>query len=150
VNAVVEEDLDRDGYGDFSQDGCPNSAVFQISCPLPAVAVGKVTVKPRAILIEASNNTDASFEAVGEVRWRNSPDRPKVRVGLSSGPAVQVAGGTTVLLRVPLPKSVLNRLKQLPRRQSLQPRIDVRATNLVPYVGTHEIKVKLRGRKSLR
>jgi len=148
VSSVVEEDLDGDGYGDFSQDGCPNSALFQTSCPLPAVAVGKVTVKPRAILIEASNNTDASFEAVGEVRWRRSPDRPKVRVGLNSGAAVQVIGGAAVLLRVPLPKSVLNRLKQLPRRQSLRPRIDVRATNLVPYVGTHEIKVKLPGRKA--
>ncbi|HEX6780934.1 MAG TPA: hypothetical protein VF125_02765 [Solirubrobacterales bacterium] len=147
VNAVVEEDLDRDGYGDFSQDRCPNSALFQTDCPLPAVYVGKVTVRKRAIWIEASNNTEASFEVRGEVRWRKSPGGKKMRVGLSSGAAVQVGGATLVVLRVPLPKSVRNRLEQLPRRQSLRARVDVRATNLVPYVGTHELEVKLPGRK---
>jgi hypothetical protein len=150
VNAVVEEDMDRDGYGDFSQDGCPDSALFQTNCPLPAISVGKVTVKPRAIWIEASNNTDASFEVRGEVRWRKSPGGTKVRAGLNSGPAIQGAGGTLVLLRVPLPRSVKDRLEQLPRRAALRARVDVRATNLVPYVGTHEIKVKLPGRKPHR
>ena len=147
VSSVVEEDKDGDGYGDFSQDGCPESALFQTSCPLPAITVGKIQVNRRAIVIEASNNTDASFEARGEVRWRKAPNQPKVRVGLASGPAVQAAGGATVLLRVKLPKPVLNRLAHLPRRRSLRARIDVKITNLVPYVGTHEIKVRLPGRK---
>jgi len=150
VNAVVEEDLDRDGYGDFSQDRCPVSALFQTDCPLPAIAVGKVTVKQRAILIEASNNTDAAFQAVGEIRWRKAPGGPKVRVGLNTGPATQAAGQTPVTLRVALPRSARNRLEQLPRRRWLQARIDVRATNLVPYPGTHEIKVKLPGRKPVQ
>ena len=150
VSSVVEEDKDGDGYGDFSQDGCPESALFQTSCPLPAITVGKVEVTKRAIVIEASNNTDAVFQAVGEVRWRRSPSGKKVRVGLDSGQSRGVAGGAPIQLRVPLPKKVLNRLAQLPRRQSLRARIDVKATNLVPYVGTHEIKVKLRGRKAPR
>lgn len=145
VSAVVEEDLDRDGYGDFSQDRCPNSALFQTDCPLPAVSVGKVAVKKRAIWIEASNNTDAAIEAVGEVRWRVNGRR--VRVGLGSGPAKSVAGGQVALLRVALPAAVRKRLEKLPRRRALRARIDVRATNLVPYVGTHEIKLRLPGRK---
>lgn len=148
VSAVVEEDLDGDGYGDFSQDDCPNSALFQADCPLPAVYVGKVSVRKRAIWIEAANNTDASFEAAGEVRWR-LPGGRKVRVGLHSG-AKPVPGGTPTRLRVPLPKSVRNRLDRLTPRQALRARIDVKATNLVPYVGTKEIKLKLPGRKPSR
>lgn len=148
VNAVVEEDVDRDGYGDFSQDRCPNSALFQTECPLPAIAVGKVAVKKRAIWIEASNNTDASFEAVGEVRWRAGGSR--VRVGLDSGPAQAVAAGAIAMLKVDLPRTVVKRLAKLPARQALRARIDVRATNLVPYLGTHEIKLKLPGRKPPR
>jgi hypothetical protein len=150
VSAVVESDFDGDGYGDHSQDRCPNSALFQTDCPLPALNVGKVSVTKRAILVEASNNTDASFVALGEVRWRKAPKKPLVKVGLSSGPARQVAGGDVALLRIPLPKSVRNRLEQLPRRRSLRTRLDVRATNLVPYVGTKEIKLKLPGRKPPR
>ena len=150
VSAVVEEDLDRDGYGDFSQDDCPNSARFQTACPLPAIDVVKVSVKKRAILIEASNNTDASFQAVGDVRWRKKPKGPTVIVGFRSEGPVHATGGVPVQLRLPLPKSVRERLAKLPRRRTLRVRIDVKATNLVPYVGTQEIKVKLPGRKPPR
>jgi hypothetical protein len=150
VSAVVESDFDGDGYGDHSQDKCPNSALFQTDCPIPALNVGEVTVTKRAILVEASNNTEASFEVRGEVRWRKAPKKPLIRVGLSSGPARQVAGGAVTVLKIPLPKSVRNRLEQLPRRRSLRTRLDVRATNLVPYVGTKEIKLKLPGRKPPR
>jgi hypothetical protein len=143
-----EEDVDWDGYGDFSQDRCPNSALFQTECPLPAIVVGKVTVKKRAIWIEASNNPDASFEAAGEVRWRAGGSR--VRVGLDSGPAQAVAAGAIAMLKVDLPRAVVKRLAKLPVRQALRARIDVRATNLVPYLGTHEIKLKLPGRKPPR
>jgi hypothetical protein len=155
VRVVVEDDRDADGYGDQSQDGCPESALFQSSCPLPAISVGKVQVKRRAILIQASNSTDASIEAVGEVRWRKpfnatastTPNTRLRRVGLSSGPPQAAAGGQAVALRVLLPRAVRRKLSQLPPRRSLRARIDVKATNLVPYVGTHEIKVRLPGRK---
>jgi hypothetical protein len=147
VNAVVEEDLDRDGYGDFSQDRCPVSAAFQTDCPIPALAIGKVSVKKKAILIEASNNTEASFQAIGDARWRKQPKGPTVIVGFRSEGPAHAAGGVPVQLRIPLPKAVRERLAKLPRRRGLQARIDVKATNLVPYVGTHEIKLKLPGRK---
>jgi hypothetical protein len=146
VNAVVEEDLDRDGYGDFSQDRCPESALFQTNCPLPAIVVGEVAVRKRAIWIETSNNTDASFEAVGEVHWR-APGGKRVRVGLGSGPAKTVPGGAIAMLKVGLPPAIVKRLAKISPRQALRARIDVRATNLVPYVGTHEVKVRLPGRK---
>jgi hypothetical protein len=150
VNAVVEEDLDRDGYGDFSQDRCAVSALFQTDCPLPALSVGKVSVKKRAIVVEASNNTDASFVAFGEVRWRVQPGGRRVRVGLSSGVPLLVPGGTPTMLRVPLPRSVVKRLEKLSPQRALRGRLDVRATNLVAYVGTHEIKLRLPGRKPAR
>lgn len=152
VSAVVEADADGDGYGDQSQDGCPESALFQASCPLVALNIGDVEVKRRAILIEVGNNTEASVEARGEVRWRVVPPgagpssiAKPVRVGLAAG-AQTVTPGATAVLRVPLPKPVLRKLGRLLPRQALHARIDVRATNRVPYVGTHELKVRLPGR----
>lgn len=148
VSAVVEPDLDGDGYGDQSQDGCPISPMIQTDCPIPALTVGKVSVKKRAILIEASNNTEASFQAIADVRWRKKPKGPTVIVGFRSQGPTHAAGGIPVQLRLPLPKAVRERLAKLPPRRFLRARIDVRATNLVPYVGTKEIKVKLPGRKT--
>lgn len=156
VGAIVELDADGDGYGDASQDRCPESAVFQTSCPFVALSVGEVTVKRSAILIEAGNNTEASLAARGEVRWRALPKASgngaraskgrQVKVGLGTVAPKTVAAGATVVLRVPLPKPVLAQLNRLLPRQALQARIDVVGTNLVPYTGTHGLKIKLPGR----
>lgn len=155
VNAVVEADVDGDGYGDSRQDGCPESALFQTDCPLVALEVGDVTVKHRAILIEVGNNTEASVKARGEVGWSVRPkvtggapgsSLRKVRIKLNA-PAKTVMPGTTAVLRVPLPKPVLRQLDRRSPQQALRARIDVVGTNLIPYVGTHELKIRLPGRK---
>jgi hypothetical protein len=45
IRAVVEPDVDRDGYGDLSQDSCPDSILSVIACPVPDTSIGKVKVK---------------------------------------------------------------------------------------------------------
>ena len=161
VIVTVEDDRDGDGYGDETQDRCPASALFQTDCPQVALSIGKVEVKRRAILIEVGINSTASVEALGEVCWTARPKadnysrakhstvrRPcqEARVGLRTLGAQTIEPGVPVTLRVPLPKAVRKRLEQLSPRRSLRARIDVKATNLVPYTGTHELKVKLPGR----
>ncbi|MCB0828589.1 MAG: thrombospondin type 3 repeat-containing protein [Solirubrobacterales bacterium] len=37
IEAVIERDVDNDGYGDETQDQCPSSATTQGPCPLPTV-----------------------------------------------------------------------------------------------------------------
>ena len=44
ISAVVESDADGDGYGDVTQDACPESALTQAACPAPNT---KVTKKPK-------------------------------------------------------------------------------------------------------
>jgi hypothetical protein len=155
VIAVVESDADGDGYGDASQDRCPESALFQAPCPLVALDIGKVAVKSQAILIEVGNNTQASVEARGEVRWttgarKSSQAKPgatrQVKVRLHSAATKTVTPGSTVELRVPLRRPILRQLDRLGPQQALRARIDIVATNLVPYSGTHELKVRLPGR----
>jgi hypothetical protein len=41
VSAVVEPDVDHDGFGDVSQDLCPQSATTQAACPAPDTAITK-------------------------------------------------------------------------------------------------------------
>jgi hypothetical protein len=45
ISAVLEPDLDGDGYGDVSQDGCPQLAAVHAPCPAPAVTVTKKPAK---------------------------------------------------------------------------------------------------------
>lgn len=76
VNAVVEKDKDGDGYGDFNQDRCLVSAGFQTDCSLPAIAIGKVSVEKKAILVEASNNPTPRSRRSATCAGRSSRKAP--------------------------------------------------------------------------
>jgi hypothetical protein len=45
MSAVVEPDVDLDGFGDVSQDACPESALAQAACAAPETTITK---KPKA------------------------------------------------------------------------------------------------------
>jgi hypothetical protein len=45
ISAVVEPDVDGDGYGDSSQDGCPALAAVHDPCPAPVTNITKAPKK---------------------------------------------------------------------------------------------------------
>ena len=45
ISAVVESDADGDGYGDVTQDLCPESALTQATCPAPDTKITKAPAK---------------------------------------------------------------------------------------------------------
>jgi hypothetical protein len=65
VSAVVESDADGDGYGDVSQDLCPQSKLSQAACPAPDTTVTKApakrTTKRQATIKFTSNVPGSTF-----------------------------------------------------------------------------------------
>jgi len=61
ISAVLESDADRDGYGDVTQDLCPESALTRAACPKPNT---KVTKKPK----KRSTQRTATFKFTSTVR----------------------------------------------------------------------------------
>jgi hypothetical protein len=65
ISAVVEPDQDGDGYGDVTQDACPQLATAHDPCPAPAVTVTKApprkTSKRRVQIRFTSNVTGSTF-----------------------------------------------------------------------------------------
>jgi hypothetical protein len=45
VSAILEPDVDGDGFGDVSQDACPASALTQAACPVPDTVIKKRPAK---------------------------------------------------------------------------------------------------------
>ena len=41
ISAVMEPDADADGFGDLTQDACPQSALSQVACPAPDTILTK-------------------------------------------------------------------------------------------------------------
>ena len=79
VSAFVEPDADGDGYGDESQDRCPNNAAVHDACPLsaPILAVdADAFARKSSLLVLVSVSNEATVKAAGQVSWAFKP-KPK-------------------------------------------------------------------------
>ena len=63
VAAVVEADVDHDGYGDATQDACPASALSVVACPAPETTITqgpKARSRKREVALAFTSTTPRS------------------------------------------------------------------------------------------
>ncbi|HEU4392607.1 MAG TPA: hypothetical protein VFR04_03100 [Solirubrobacterales bacterium] len=155
LSVAVEPDADGDGYGDETQDGCPEAVAIQATCPRVTV-VPKSTVKERAILVQVKVSSEASVQVFGQVSWKVRPrpaqgtmSRPRdhgLTVGLSAGGARTVLPSPDATFRLPLGRAVKRRLGRLDSSQALRARLTARITDLAGRVLEQQFRVRLPGR----
>lgn len=156
----VEPDVDGDGYGDETQDGCPADASTQGACPeppsappasppLPKLSVQGLALRAggRAIRLFVAASRDASVIAGGQVGWRIKAKKrkPGRRIFGLSGGRRSVSPGQVAAFTVRLPRAVLRHLRRLPSKQSLRAKLSVVATDSSGQTARDPLVVKLRG-----
>jgi hypothetical protein len=156
--AVIEPDRDGDGYGDETQDGCPQSAAYHGPCPTITLDAFPIVLK-RSVLILVSASETSSVQVFGQVGWKArhkggalasktpNPGGDKsvgVIVGLTGG-SETVQPGEVASFNVKLPKSVKRQLAQTPRGKSLKGTITAQTTDLAGRVAEHTITIRLPG-----
>ena len=113
VSGVIEPDRDGDGFGDLTQDGCPQSADFHSACPVlhfsPGYKVGNRTIG---------------------VKVRSSV---KARVAVS-GLLPQLGASTGARKTIPARKPTTFRLAITPVLNEILHRLDSSKTLRVPFV----------------
>jgi hypothetical protein len=135
VVGVIEPDGDEDGYGDESQDGCPQSAAFHAACPTVSFSPG-YSVGPRSI----------------RVKVKSSAATPVSVTGASPGPGIlsaveRISGaGTPSAVSVPIPRALAARLHRLGPRQALHVRLRAHAAKVDGLPSTDHLWVRLPGR----
>jgi len=100
VVAVIEPDVDGDGYGDETQDACPQSANTIAPCP-PVTSTFTMRPKKKSIIAKVRVSSPASVQVFGGVSWQVR-GRPKtsarnhtLTVLISAGEARPMAAGET-------------------------------------------------------
>lgn len=161
VSAVIEVDADGDGYGDETQDKCPQSAAYQTPCPTIALDAFPIVLK-RSVLLLVSASSATSVNVYGEVGLgpkpkpvaRGSKVRPVPGAKPPKQVSVSLSGGTQTLavgqigrFNVTLPKSVKRRLGQITPKESLTATITASTTDVTGKVTTKAVTVRLRGQK---
>jgi hypothetical protein len=154
VSSTVELDADGDGYGDASQDHCPESAATQIYCPEVTLRA-TASAKKNSIWVRVTTSSEASVRVFGQVAWHAVPKPGHARSSTRAIPLiVGLAGGTQIVMpkkvaqfEVTLPKSVKRRLGRLSPAKSLKASLTASATDLAGRVVTKALAVRLRGQK---
>ncbi|HEX2097006.1 MAG TPA: hypothetical protein VHF50_06520 [Solirubrobacterales bacterium] len=146
VSAVVEPDGDDDGYGDQSQDDCPESADYHEQCP----PLSYLRAKPRGEVIYVTLQPTSDSRIDVSCRVALPPDergeaRRTVRL---SKPSRRVGADRVVKAKLHLPRAVRRRLRELPRKRALRAKVAVRTTDASGETSVRTKSVRLRGRGS--
>jgi hypothetical protein len=134
----VEPDADNDGFGDETQDGCPQSALTQAPCPVVTLSTARQARKGSVTII-ATSSTPAPVTVKGVAK-------------LGKGKTATLNGGTQNLgpgmlgkFTLKFTKKVKSKLKELPPKRSLNLNVTVTGTSVSGAVTTNTLYVKLKG-----
>ena len=143
VIAVVEIDEDGDGYGDASQDECPETAAFHDTCPPLWFLKGK----PHRYVIVVRLRPVQKARVGVSCRIALPGDGGRGATAQITMPPRTIDAGATAAFRLALPRSVKASLRELGRGGALRTRIAVRTTGRDDESNTRKLTVKLPGRE---
>jgi hypothetical protein len=150
LSSSVEPDNDGDGYGDYGQDRCLETASRGSDCPI-GVSISQVKVNRRAILLEVTPAARARLRVRGEFLWHAPADRPGKPgrlVGADRETPTKLAGANDPrTFRVPLPRQVLRRLNRMRRGNSMVARIEVHVTDRHGWDSEERTRIAIWGRR---
>jgi hypothetical protein len=138
VSAVLEPDADHDGFGDETQDLCPQSAAFQTACP-PVSVDASTVVKKGSVLVLVSVDSGAPVTVIGTAKLG------KGKVAKLSGGTQTAAPGKITRFTLKFSKKLKDKLEGLSPKQRLTLKVTASATNVAGLVSTDKLKVKLKG-----
>lgn len=82
VSASLEPDLDGDGYGDETQDGCPESAEYQTACPYMRLDIAEFRVKRHSIVLHVTASSEGRSTSSGRSAGPSSNPGDPSPIGL--------------------------------------------------------------------
>lgn len=109
VWATLEADVDADGYGDETQDKCPQSAAFQNPCPVLAISQ-QLSANAKQITVLATASVDTALTAEGSVKLPKI-GKSKAKTVKFKSKATSFTAGKMKAIKLKLPASVRNAVK---------------------------------------
>lgn len=138
ITVSIEPDADNDGFGDETQDACPQSATTQVACPVVKLSTSVSSTK-KSVTLLVTGTTAAKVNVNGKVPLGKGK-KAKLKGGTKA-----VAPGTFTKFKLKFPAKLIKRLKELPPSKKLTLKITSSAPNLAAAPTKKTLKVKLRG-----
>jgi hypothetical protein len=139
VSAILEPDADNDGYGDETQDGCPQAAAAQSPCPPVALDAARAIKKKGSVVVLVTASSSASVNVTG------TANLGKGKKAKLKSKARTVVPGKVSRFTLKFPKKLKDRLKELEKKRSLALKVTAKATDVAARVTTDKLTVKVKG-----
>jgi hypothetical protein len=142
VAAVIEPDADNDGFGDETQDKCPQNAATHGDCPPPSAPV---TLSASAVAKKALITVLITSSGQSSVTVTGSAKLGKGKTAKLNGGTQIIAPGVLARFVVPVPQAVTRKLKQLGPKRRLTVDLTATGTNQAGSPTVTTLKAKLKG-----
>jgi hypothetical protein len=147
VSAVIEPDADKDGFGDETQDKCPQSASVQaVACPV--LFLDAVTQAPgkSAVRILVASSSDSSITVSASAKLPAKAKKAGASAQAKLAPISQlVTPGKIAVYTLNYNKALKDALKALPRNKSLKLEVAAVGKSLAGADSSDKLTVKLKG-----
>ncbi|MBJ7359281.1 hypothetical protein [Nocardioides sp.] len=137
VVVTLEPDADKDGYGDETQDQCPQSAAAQGPCPIVKLDSFSLA-QDGSILVLVGTSESAKVKVTG----KTTVDGKVVKLG---GKKKQVKPGKLGRFKVAVPPALRAALAELPSSKFIKVTFTASATDTAGRTSKDKSTVKLRG-----
>ena len=143
--AVIEPDADHDGFGDETQDKCPQAAALQTACPVIVLDSYALPSGNKAVvLVSSSVTTRVTVSGTAKL-----PKAPK-SAGTSAkaklkGVSKNVDPGKLTRFTLNFPAPLKSAVAALPAGKSITVKLQASATDVAGRVVTDKSSLKLKG-----
>lgn len=137
VVATVEPDGDEDGFGDVTQDQCPQSAAHQAACPVVVIDSFAAAQGNKVVVVVGTDNR-AQVKVTGKAKVDGKTVKLKSR-------AKTVVPGSLGKFTLKLPTSLRQALADLPPSKFITVKLVATSTDVVGRKARDRTKVKVPG-----
>jgi hypothetical protein len=147
LGATVEPDVDGDGFGDETQDRCPQSASHQEACPpLTLSAYGIAGRRAATILVSAGIAARVTVSAA--IRIPSAKAKAAAVKSVRLRPVTHLANpGQITPYKLKFSGRAMSALKQLPSSRTLKLAATAKGTNAAGDPRSVGLSLKLRGQR---
>ena len=146
VAAVIEPDADNDGFGDETQDQCPQGATAQGPCPIVLLDAYPLPKRSK-IIVYVSTDRSAAVTVSGTAKLPKATRKRARSSAQAKLPKLTrvVEAGRITRFALNMPAKLRSAVAGLAKGKSLTVKLTARAPNLVGPATTDRARVKLRG-----
>jgi hypothetical protein len=148
ATATIEPDADKDGFGDETQDKCPQSAALQIACPTLTLEAAALSPAKGSVRVLVASGLETNITVSASAKISGKKGKAKSSAVTTLAPITQlVKPGQLAHFTMNFTRALKQELAALSTKKSVKLTVTATGTDPAGRVSSYTLTVKLKGQK---